>query len=109
MTEQRGLRCSIYRPARGDCSNGGLSSRVHTVTLVGEGIAPVFAPSAEAPAVELRVLGGRVNAKPVDDGGKWWMFGGCFIYTSDSRFPSPAPIALHDRTESSELSRLLSD
>jgi hypothetical protein len=28
------------------------------------------------------------------------MFGGNFIHTSDSRFPSSAPIAVHDRVES---------
>ena len=27
------------------------------------------------------------------------MFGGNFIYTSDSRFPSRAPIQVHDRVE----------
>lgn len=107
MGEIRGLRCNIYRPAHGNYSNGGLSSRVDQVTLVGPEIHGPFAPSEDAPAVELRRLGGVLNAKPVDDP-RWWMFGGCFIYTSDSRFPSNAPIALHDRTETSEESELLS-
>jgi hypothetical protein len=36
------------------------------------------------------------------------MFGGCFLWTSDGRFPSPHPIALHDRWESPELNEALS-
>jgi hypothetical protein len=67
----------------------------------------VFEPSEDAPAVELRTLGGVLSAKPAEDP-RWWMFGGCFIYTSDSRFPSHAPIALHDRTETAEESAALS-
>ena len=30
------------------------------------------------------------------------MFGGNFVYTSDSRFPSDYPIPIHDRFETQE-------
>jgi hypothetical protein len=42
----------------------------------------------------------RVVPKSLLDSGKWTMFGGNFVYTSDSRFPSNSPIAVHDRVES---------
>jgi hypothetical protein len=112
MGEQRkGLRCNVYRPVRGDCSNGGLSGRVDQVTLIGPGIAGVFAPTDDAPAVELGEAGGCVHARPVDGPGPdrtWWMFGGCFIYTSDGRFPFKGPLALHDRCETGDQARALS-
>lgn len=108
MSNERGLTCSIYRPSGGDCSNGGLSSRVDQVTLVGPGIPEIFAATDAAPAVELGRSGGAVNARPVGRDGTWWMFGGCFIYSSDGRFPSRGPIPLHDRSESSDLAEALS-
>lgn len=37
--------------------------------------------------------------KSVLDTKEWSMFGGNFIYTSDSRFPSQYPIPVHDRVE----------
>ena len=48
-------------------------------------------------------------AEPVNMGteGKWVMFGGAFVYTSDSRFTrevSRQPIPVHDRVESYKLS-----
>lgn len=104
----RGLRCDIYRPAHGDCSNGGISGRADRVTLIGPGIPEIFPATDEAPAVELGVTGGSTNVRPVVEETTWWMFGGCFVWTSDSRFPSRYPIPLHDRTESAELSEYLS-
>lgn len=103
----KGLHCSILVPAdHGSCSNGGISSRVKTVTLVGDGIPTLFEPSPDAPAVFLvrRTFfehGEYLHASPVavDPSRGPLMFGGCFIYTSDSRFPSRQPIPLHDRQE----------
>jgi hypothetical protein len=85
---------------------GGVSSLFDEVTLVdperpGAG---VFEPVATAPAVVLRETRYRelvfVHAVPMDLAHRKTSFGGCFIYTSDSRFPSDRPIALHDRVES---------
>lgn len=108
--EVRGLRCYIYRPVVGDCSNGGLSSRVDTVTLVGEGVEEVSRPTEFAPEVRLRSILGALSVYPAEDPAQdrtGWMFGGCFVWTSAGRFPSRAPIALHDRCESPELARAL--
>jgi len=105
-TKNLGLICDIYRNGR-DCSNGGISSRVRQVTLVDIGV-DVFEPKADRPAVKLvkRNLGGRVylHAEPVEQpkGLVGPIAGGTFIYSCDSRFPSPYPIALHDRWETQE-------
>lgn len=112
MTDiQKGLRCNIYRDDK-NCSNGGISSRVHRVTLIGDEIAKVFEPDESAPAVILvkREIAGSeyLHAEPLElaRAKKWAMDGGTFIYTTDSRFPSLYPIPLHDRTESAAESRI---
>lgn len=106
-----GLRVSVYKHGKYDCTLNGVSSRHDTLTLVGrhpvtgEEIRGPFDPSDEAPAVKLQVkmIGGEayVSAVPVTppDGKSWAMFGGNFIYTSDGRFPEKYPIPLHDRYE----------
>lgn len=117
----KGLRCEIYKgkcETITDCSNGGISSRVNEVILIGDGIRGPFEPDSESPAVEIRSI--RVGlgfehfyAVPIADelrheGHVGPMFGGCFIYTSDSRFPFDHPIPLHDRWETREQYRALS-
>lgn len=112
----KGLRASIYNNAEyGNCSNGGISAKCKQVTIVGPGIPEIFEANEEAPAVEIErrmigrdeVVSARPYGKPSDT--KEYagpMFGGCFIYTSDSRFRelvSPQPVALHDRFESWEM------
>lgn len=102
----KGLTAEIFKWALGDCSNGGISSRVNKVTIVGEGReTEIFEADADAPAVyiERRELYGEVvlTARPV--GVPHGMFGGTFIYTSDSRMTRlgrfSVPIPLHDRVE----------
>lgn len=106
----KGLHASIYQNPSGNFSARGLSSRVTEVTIIGlapngEKIAEVFEPSDAAPAVILcsrRVTEDytHIFAKPVEIGdGTHSMMGGCFIWASDSRFPSHSPIPLHDRVE----------
>lgn len=101
----KGLRASIYTDEIGECSNGGISSRVKYVTIVGDGIPEIFTADDKAPAVKIvrRVIWGKpyVHAEPVDqpEGTAGPMAGGCFIYSSDSRFPHQYPISLHDRFE----------
>lgn len=101
-----GLIADIYIPADlTNCSNGGISARYKRVTVTGDGIEGPFAPAADRPEVALLpALGGGsgFRAVPTADrpqGTQGPMFGGCFIYCCDSRFPSREPIALHDRYE----------
>jgi hypothetical protein len=102
---KKGMMCQILRSCN-DCSNGGLSSRFDNVVLTGYGVAEIFEPSYKMPEVELvrKNYNGReyVYALPVEPEGAeftCWMFGGAFIYDSDSRFISKQPIKLHDRKE----------
>ena len=108
MTTQKGLICNIYKPEDGDCSNGGISSRCNSVTLIGIG-ADIFDVQEDRPAVRIvkRDLGGKygeyMHAEPVEQpvGMNGPMFGGCYI-RGDSRTPGAYPIPLHDRFEAWE-------
>lgn len=99
----KGLYCEIYKNHYGDCSNGGLSHQHDAVCLMCSN--GVFTPDDNHPAVYLRYrdVGGKtyVNAVPDDalENKTWYMMGGCFIWTSDSRFPAEYPVPLHDRVE----------
>ena len=103
----KGLIVNIYHNEHGDFTIEGLSSRHDTLTLIGEGIEGPFEPGDESPAVTLvkRDIGGEIyiHAVPCDKNANplpgWYMAGGNFIYTSDSRFPSRQPISIHDRQE----------
>jgi hypothetical protein len=109
----KGMIVNIYR-AKGlpDCSNNGLSKQYDTVVLVGEGVPEIFEVKEGVPGVLLKEKtrcgeGYRhyLHAVPIekqDPNKTGYMFGGCFIYSSDSRFPSRYPIPLHDRQESWE-------
>ena len=101
-----GLRVSIYRDADGsDCTNNGISSRYTNATITGEGIEGPFSPSDDAPEMVIikdEICGReRIRAIPKDlhESKLWVMFGGNFVYSSDSRFPANAPIMIFDRVE----------
>lgn len=109
MSDVEGLLVSIYRRSGSDCTNGGISGKINGGVVTGFGIgidSEIFPPSDDAPhyiIIKDNVCGReRIRAVPADllESGKWTMFGGNFLYTSDSRFPSDAPIAIHDRVES---------
>jgi hypothetical protein len=110
--ERKGLIAGIYEGKRnGNCSNGGISERHKAVVVVDEKLPEIFSASSDHPAVKIvrRVIGGEpyIHAEPIDpvpDGMIGYMFGGSFIYTSDSRFGelSKYPIPLHDRWETME-------
>jgi len=111
-TAPKGITALIYRDDLGtDFSNRGISARAMEVTVIGEGIDPVFAATDERPAVRL-VTNKHfkdetvVHAEPLPPTGEaapWYMFGGTFIYSSDSRFRRAAghygAVPLHDRQE----------
>lgn len=114
-----GLTVSIYKTDR-DCTNGGASSRATQALLIGRGVAGSFtvgdADRRGEPVFRLVCRDFRgasyLSAVPADaegDGVGRYMFGGNFLYTSDSRFAdvfrtfgvasSGYPIPIHDRKE----------
>ncbi len=107
----KGLHVEVYRPADlGDCSNNGLTARFDSAILIGEGVEGPETVDLDNPPENVlllvqRSLSGKEyrHAEPLDGhyggGGKWYMFGGNCIHTSDSRFPNHYPIKVHDRCE----------
>ena len=104
----KGLLCNILQSKNSpNCSNHGISARYDKVILV-DAQGP-FEPNENTPAVR---LGNNNRAYPLNEEGNentvGPMFGGCFIWSSDSRFPSNQPIPLHDRWETQEQYNILS-
>ena len=107
----KGLTALIYRDALGiDFSNRGISATATEVTVIGPGIDPIFEATAERPAVRIikreNANGATYHAEPLppeDEPGPWYMFGGAFIFSSDSRFRAGidfyGAVPLHDRRE----------
>lgn len=101
---EKGLMVWVYKDGCGDCSLNGLSSNVTTMILIGDGIPEIHKPSEKSPAIYLRMHVGQPIAVPkkVLEDKVWGMFGGNFLYTSDSRFREVVneyPIRIHDRIE----------
>ena len=98
-----GLICKILK-AKGyeGCSLGGISEKADEVLLVLPEGGPFNEDNAKhlgLPVCRLvrRDIGGReyLHVEPDSDG--MWSAGGCYVETSDSRFPNPYPLSLHDR------------
>ena len=113
----KGMLCEVLRRVGTDCTNGGITSKVKHVVLIGPGIPEIFAPSATAPALLLVVRSGLAknggkyyHAEPVDrpEGKAGPMFGGNYVTTSDSRMLTDHPIPVHDRFDTWEDYDLLS-
>lgn len=102
------MTCHVYRThAIPDCTRQGVTATVDRVTLIGLDVPEISEPTAEAPAVFIQRRDGmRPIAAPAGLEGRA-MFGGNFIYSSDSRFAAlttdGGPIAVHDRVESNTL------
>ena len=105
----KGLTVNVYREFNRDgsvidCTNSGLSSKCHEITLCGPGLPEIFEADEEAPAFRLvkRHLFGSdyLHVEPWEHPtGSGWMFGGNLCKTSDSRFPSRYALSIHDRQE----------
>lgn len=85
-----------------DCTNNGVSSTSNNATLIWDESDEEIKnnmPKGGCILVLTKGLGTRkYMAVPLGEK-RWAMFGGNFIYTSDSRFPSDQPIHIHDRFE----------
>jgi hypothetical protein len=111
-----GLLVSVYRTRGMDCTRNGISHRADTLCLVN--VSGPFEPDAQAPAAWLMPgnAPGTVKIVPASHDGKaycmpagWWMMGGNYAATSDSRFTEAVErilghvfygaVAIHDREE----------
>lgn len=117
MSEQiSGLMADIFKSGGRSFSNGGISERFDEALVIGDGIdGPTWLEHAEGRPV-LQIVpnrAGLVKAIPVlgweaaaEIRGKTVgpMFGGSFVWSSDSRFRkiSEYPVPIHDRYETPE-------
>ena len=92
-----------------DCTNGGVSSKNKVFLLVGDGVDGwMDSETSDLPVLKLvrRDIGGRnhsseyLHVEPLTQGNRvWYMAGGNFCWSSDSRFPCDYPLSIHDRVE----------
>ena len=107
------LPVTVFTDGR-DCTNGGVTSKYTQLYLAVEDgwfDVPDNEPGLLKLVGRLRHPGEYIYAEPVNGrptkcAGP--MFGGNFVYSCDSRFPSQYPIPVHDRFETWEEYALLS-
>lgn len=117
----KNLNCEVFRCNLGDCSNGGASSKYGSLILWDENVPEdeIIAFCKEknenlerhfriekrsAMSMRFGMTCTRVLPVPVKKSGfRGPMFGGNFVYSSDSRFTDLTgdcvPVAIHDRYE----------
>jgi hypothetical protein len=103
--ELSGLTANIYRSDYDSPTNKMYGKT--NVTIIDKEVPEIFKPNESRPAVRLIRRKFRfgsdeyeyIHAVPYNQSDSEGMFGGTFIYSSDSRFPSKYPIPLHDRVE----------
>jgi hypothetical protein len=107
----KGILVYIYRDASSnfDATKGGLTSKFTCAVLVGEDVPQHVEATEELPGLVLvkRTITPQLSAGPayeylhaepadLNQQGALCAFGGNFVHTSDSRFPSMYPIPVHD-------------
>lgn len=103
---ERCLTAEVYRSALGDCTNDGISKNRRELYILSDQKGP-FEPQdiRECVYIEWRNVMGEqyIDCKPAYCKKHWYMAGGNFLYSSDSRFKeitkSKYPISIHDRYE----------
>lgn len=88
-----GINASIFKSTFGSCSNGGLSERHDRVCVVNaegpfepcDDIVAVMIIKGAVPGA-LRCVPAKLSVTEWVADGDGTMFGGCFVYSSDSRF-----------------------
>lgn len=119
----KALPINVYRSSRiGDCTNGGISSKYNELLIACDDgfidIDPENVPENFAMVELRRMYSGTPiptiypaditpEGKVVPREGKWWMMGGNYGATSDSRFSRMiggmyGAVAIHDRYETPE-------
>jgi len=114
----KGLLVDVLR-GKGDCTNGGVTSKHSSVIIVGPGIPEIFEVTPEHPALRIvkRWEGTPqeyIHAEPVEQPSNQThtkSAGGNFIYSCDSRFRELVcayPVSVHDRFDTWEDNERLS-
>jgi len=111
---RKGLSCDVYRSDGQDCTANGISANNRSLICIftpkGRDVAGPFKyqdDGHEDCLVLFEAMTGNPNMrhwravpkKFIDKGINHFMFGGNFVYSSDSRFPSRSPIKIFDRVE----------
>jgi len=110
---KKGLLLHIFtNPTMRKCANGGITETHDRAIVVGDGIPEIF-PANNMPVLVLKKnpFGGCAHLEPLvnDRESRWFMFGGAFGHTSDSRFRQAVEsitganyygaVPIHDREE----------
>lgn len=98
----KGLRCDILTDkSTGDCTNNGISSKHDSLILIGKNIPKIFETEDITQCAKLDFYKNYARCKPIILKNKWYMNGGNFLYSCDSRFReiNKYPIPIHDRIE----------
>lgn len=103
----RGILGFIYKTQGSDCSNKGFSSKDYKCYVFAEGMEGNYSEVECSDVDYLVIVKGPRNTlravpKSLLDSGAWVMFGGNFVFTSDSRFSelnNGSPIKIFDRVE----------
>lgn len=103
----QGILVNVYRWSFIDATNKGLSSKLDTLIMVDENGGNFDCPhTTEGDYLVLTKFEfrGKTSLRAIpksilDSKRNNYMFGGNFVYSSDSRFPSDAPIKVFDRVE----------
>lgn len=105
---KRYLPVTVYRNDGPDCTLGGVSSHYGKTLVVpcedGHITEEDLARDPDYIVMKVGEKGGARNFVPADATG-WMMFGGNFVYTSDSRYSrlyGIHPMAVHDRAAALE-------
>lgn len=114
----KGLHLSVYKHGKWDSTNGGVSGKVDTITVVNLGAdSAIFDADEKAPAFRLEKNAyNTLRLVPVNEPGRSKvigpMFGGNYAATSDGRFSAACEkllghsfygaVPIHDRFETQE-------
>lgn len=97
------LSVYVYKNVEfGDCTNNGVSAQNKKFAVICRdgNLTEEHCLEHDYTILDIESFNGLMRAKPRGEN-RWCMFGGNFIYCSDSRFReiSPYPIPIHDRIE----------
>lgn len=101
----RGIPGHVLRNSMGDCTNNGISNTYDRLFILSKDGYSIVRDIRELVQLERRNIGRKeyVSVKPVYKADRWYMSGGNFLYSSDTRFKEVTgidyPVPIHDRYE----------